>query len=286
MTTHAVTGATGQLGRLVVTELLERGTSPADVVALVRTPSKAADLAALGVQVREADYDRPETLAPALAGVDALLLVSGSDIGQRERQHRAVVDAAVAAGVQRVVYTSVLRADSTELPVAPEHVATEELLRASGLPTTVLRNGWYTENYASTLDQARATGSVTSATGGASIAAAARADYAAAAAAALLDASTAGRTYELGGTPFTYDDLAAALSEVLGREVRHRAVGADELAGGLRAAGLDEGLVGFLVAVDTATARGALDTDPAPLAQLAGRPSTPLVDVLRAAAQG
>jgi len=286
MTTYAVTGATGQLGRLVVTELLGRGTSPADVVALVRSPQKASDLAAQGVTVREADYDRPETLAPALAGVDALLLVSGSDIGQRERQHRAVVDASVAAGVQRVVYTSVLRADSTELPVAPEHVVTEELLRASGLPTTVLRNGWYTENYASTLDQARATGTVTSATQGAPIAAAARADYAAAAAGALLDPSTAGRTYELGGTPFTYDDLATALAEVLGREVRHQRVSADELAAGLRAAGLDEGLVGFLVAVDTATARGALDTDPGPLAELAGRPSTPLLDVLRAAARG
>jgi NAD(P)H dehydrogenase (quinone) len=286
MTTHAVTGATGQLGRLVVAELLERGASPADVVALVRTPSKAADLAALGVQVREADYDRPETLATALAGVDALLLVSGSDIGQRERQHGAVIDAAVSAGIGRVVYTSVLRAGSTDLPVAPEHVATEELLRTSGLPTTLLRNGWYTENYASTVDQARATGTVTSATGGAPVAAAARADYAAAAAAALLDPSTAGRTYELGGTPFTYDDLAAALTEVVGRPVQHRAVSTDELAAGLRAAGIDEGLVGFLVAVDAATARGALDTDPTPLAELAGRPSTPLADVLRAAAQG
>lgn len=285
MTTYAVTGATGQLGRLVVEELLARGTTPADVVALVRSPQKASDLAAQGVTVREADYDRPETLAPALAGVDALLLVSGSDIGQRERQHRAVVDAAVAAGVGRVVYTSVLRADTTDLPVAPEHVVTEELLRTSGLPTTLLRNGWYTENYASVIGQARATGVITSATGGAPVAAAARTDYAAAAAAALLDPSTAGRTYELGGTPFTYDDLAVALTEVLGRPVQHQAVSADELAAGLRSAGLDEGLAGFLVAVDGATARGALDTDPAPLAELAGRPSTPLVDVLRGLAQ-
>lgn len=283
MTTYAVTGATGHLGRLVVAELLARGTSPADVVALVRDPAKAADLATRGVQVREADYDRPATLAPALAGVDALLLISGSAIGQRERQHAAVIDAAVAAGVQRIAYTSVLRADSTDLPVAPEHVATEALLRASGLPTTLLRNGWYTENYLGLVGQAEATGSISSATRGARVSPAARADLAVAAVASLLDGSTAGRTYELGGPSFTMDELAAALAEVLGRPVAHHDVTPEQLAQGLAAAGLDEGTAGFLVAVDVATAGGALEVSSADLEELLGRPATPLLDVLRAA---
>lgn len=283
MPTYAITGATGQFGRLAVAELLRRGAAPADVVALVRDPAKAADLAASGVDVREADYDRPETLEPALAGVDALLFVSGSAVGQRERQHSAVVEAAKASGVGRLVYTSVLRADSTDLPVAPEHVATERLLAASGIPTTLLRNGWYTENYVGLLGQAEATGSIASATRGAAVSPATRADLAAAAVTALLDESTAGRTFELGGPSFTMDELAAAFSRALGREVSHHEVSPEELAAGLRAAGLDEGTAGFLVAVDVATADGALEGSTSDLEELLGRPATSLDDALRAA---
>ncbi|TNM70006.1 SDR family oxidoreductase [Streptomyces sp. NP160] len=283
MPTYAVTGATGPFGHHAVEELLRRGTAPGDVVALVRNPARAADLAERGVVVREFDYDRPETLAPALAGVDALLLVSGSAIGQRERQHGAVIDAAVAAGVGRIAYTSVLRADSTDLPVAPEHVATERLLAASGIPTALLRNGWYTENYAGLLGQAEATGSIASATRGASVSPATRADLAAAAAAALLDETSAGRTYELGGPSFTLDELAAASSRVLGREVVHHEVTPEQLSEGLVAAGLDEGTAGFLVAVDVATAGGALQVDTADLQELLGRPATGLDKALRAA---
>ncbi|MBP7568025.1 MAG: NAD(P)H-binding protein, partial [Burkholderiaceae bacterium] len=143
----AITGATGQLGRLVIQSLLRRGVAAADLIAAVRTPAKAADLAALGVQVRQADYTRPDTLATALQGVDRLLLISSSEVGQRTAQHRAVIDAAKSAGVKLVAYTSLLRADTSPLGLAAEHVATEALLRESGLPTVLLRNGWYTENY-------------------------------------------------------------------------------------------------------------------------------------------
>ncbi|MGQ7295234.1 NAD(P)H-binding protein [Quadrisphaera sp. KR29] len=283
MPTYAVTGATGPFGRHAVEELLRRGTAPGDVVALVRDPARAADLAARGVVVREADYDRPETLEPALDGVDALLFVSGSAVGQRERQHGAVVEAARAAGVARVAYTSVLRADSTDLPVAPEHVATERLLAASGIPATLLRNGWYTENYAGLLGQAEATGSVSSATRGARVSPATRADLAAAAVSALLDEGTTGRTFELGGPAFTMDELAAAFSQVLGREVVHHDLTPAELGAALTGAGLDEGTAGFLVAVDVAAAGGALEVSTADLEELLGRPATPLADALRAA---
>ena len=147
MTTYAVTGATGHLGRLAIDALLERGTAAADVVAIVRTPAKAADLAQRGVTVRVGDYARPETLPAALADVDVLLLVSGNEVGQRVAQHAAVIDAAKRAGVARIVYTSLLRADSSQIVLAPEHKATEQLLHSAGLPFTILRNGWYLLNY-------------------------------------------------------------------------------------------------------------------------------------------
>lgn len=283
MPTYAVTGATGPFGRHAVEELLRRGTAPGDVVALVRDPARASDLVERGVAVREFDYDRPETLAPALSGVDALLFVSGSAVGQRERQHGAVIDAAKAAGVGRVAYTSVLRADSTDLPVAPEHAATERLLAASGIPTALLRNGWYTENYVGLLGQAEATGTISSATRGASVSPATRADLAEAAVSALLDEGSAGRTYELGGPSFTLDDLAAAFSRVLGRDVVHRETPPEQLTAALTAAGLDAGTAGFLVAVDVATAGGALEVSTADLEELLGRPATGLDAALAAA---
>ncbi len=283
MTTYAVTGATGHLGRLVIEELLARGVPAADVVAVVRNPGKATDLAAHGVQVREGDYDRAETLPAALAGVDRLLLVSGSEVGRRVPQHTAVIEAAKAAGVQRVAYTSLLKADSTTLPIAAEHVATEQVLRESGLPFTVLRNGWYTENYTGQMDQYLATGEIVGATGGGRVSAATRADYAAAAAAALLAEDADGVVHELGGPAVTFDDLAAALTEVTGTPVVHRDVPVDQLVAGLQQAGLDEGTAGFVAAIDVSIAGGALHTDSDDLARLLGRPATPLVDAVRAA---
>lgn len=283
MSTFAVTGATGHLGTLVIDELLSRGVPAADVVAVVRSAEKAAPLAARGVDVRVADYADPAALVTALAGVDTLLLISGSEVGQRISQHRAVIEAAKTAGVGRIAYTSVLRADSTPLALAPEHKATEELLQASGVPFTLLRNGWYTENYTAQIGQYLAQGAIVAAAGDGRIAAATRADFAAAAAAVLVGDGHAGAVYELGGTPFSLKELAAAITEVTGVEVAYSPVSSEELVGILTEVGLDEGTARFVAALDEATARGDLDTDSTDLADLIGRPTTPLVDAIRAA---
>jgi NAD(P)H dehydrogenase (quinone) len=256
MTTYAVTGATGHLGRLVVAELLARGVPGNDVVALARTPEKAADL---GADVRRADYADPTTLHAALQGVDVLLLVSGSEVGKRVPQHTAVIEAAKTAGVGRVGYTSIANADRSTNPLVPEHKATEELLRASGLPFTIFRNNWYLENYTGQVPQYLAQGEVLGLDGEARIGAATRADMAGAIAAALLDDSTTGATFELSGPPITLSEIAATVTELTGTKVAYRNVTADELAGVLRGAGLDDGTVGFVVGLEESVARGDLD---------------------------
>jgi NAD(P)H dehydrogenase (quinone) len=283
MTTYAVTGASGPFGRHAVADLIESGVAPSEIVALVRTPSKVADLAEQGVPVRTADYSAPETLPAALAGVDTLLLVSGSEVGQRITQHRNVIDAAKAAGVSRIVYTSVLRADTTELVLAPEHKATEEALRTSGVAFTVLRNGWYIENYLGQIDQYRATGEIVGTAGNGRIAGATRADYAAAAASAMLGEGHENAVYELGGSPFTMNDVAAAISAATGATIVYRDVTPEELTAILEGARLDAGTAGFVTALDVATERGDLFTDSGDLQRLLGRDSTPLVEAVAAA---
>ncbi len=283
MTTYAVTGATGHLGALVLEALLERGVPAADLVAVARTPSKAAGFAARGGTVRAADYSRPETLPAALTGVDVLLLVSGSEVGQRVAQHTAVIEAAKAAGVGRIVYTSITRADTSQIVLAPEHKATEDLLRASGLAFTILRNDWYTENYTEQITDYLSRGAIVGAAGDGRIAAATRADYAAAAAVVMTEDGHSGATYELAGTPFTLKELAAEITEVSGSSVVYQDVTVSELVDVLKGAGLDEGTAGFVAALDEATARGDLDSDSDDLARLIGRPTTPLADAVRAA---
>ena len=283
MTTYAVTGATGHLGRLAVSELLARGVAASDVVAVVRAPEKAADLAERGVQVREGDYDRPQTLPAALAGVDRLLLVSGSEPGKRVPQHTAVIDAARAAGVQRLVYTSILHADTTANPLAPEHRATEEVLRASGIPATALRNGWYTENYTSQLDQYLERGEVLGATGSGRVSAATRADLAAAAVSALLADADPDPVYELGGPSFDFAELAATLTEVTGQQVTARDLPEAEYAAVLEQVGLDAGTAAFVASLDASIARGELETSSGDLERLLGRPATPLAEAVGAA---
>ena len=280
MTTYAVTGSTGHLGRLVVQELLARGVPATDVVALARTPENAA---ALGVPVRPLDYSDPATLPEALAGVDVLLLVSGSEVGKRLPQHTAVIEAAKAAGVQRVAYTSIANADHSANPLAPEHKATEDVLRASGLPFTILRDNWYLENYTGQLPQYLATGEVLGIDGDARIGAATRADMAVAITTALLDADTAGATFELSGPPITLAGLAETITEVTDAKVAYRDVTAEELTAILRGTGMDDATMAFVVALEESVARGDLDVRGDDLVRLLGRPATTLADALRAA---
>ncbi|GAA1405353.1 SDR family oxidoreductase [Catellatospora coxensis] len=277
-----ISGATGQLGRLVVAALLDRGVPAEQIVAGARDESRLADLAARGVRVARFDYDDPASLPAGLTEGDTLLLVSGSEVGRRVAQHQAVIAAATAAGVARLAYTSVLNAADSPLPVAPDHVATERAIRASGLPFTLLRNGWYTENYAPALVQARAAGVVLSSAGDGRVASATRADYAAATAAALTGDGHEGAVYELSGDrAWDFDELAAAFATVLGRDVVYRRVSSDEHLKLLTEAGLDAGTAGFLVAVDRDIADGALALTTGDLSRLAGRPTTALVDALR-----
>jgi NAD(P)H dehydrogenase (quinone) len=277
----AVTGATGHFGHLVIEHLLARGTAPAGIVALVRDPGRADDLATKGVTVRAFDYDQPTSAA--LAGVDSLLLVSGTAFGRRFEQHRAVIDAAKAAGVARVLYTSAPGADASINPVAPEHKATEEYLATSGVPFVVLRNGWYHENYLPTLQTAAQTGEVLTAAGDGRVASAARGDLAEAAA-VVLGGQETGRTYELtGDVAWSFEELAADLSSVLGREIVAHHVSTAEEARLLIEAGLDAGTIGFVTGVDAAIAAGELGRVNGELSTLIGHPTAPIVDTLRSA---
>jgi len=283
MPTYAITGASGHLGHLAVQQLLNRDVPASDVVAVVRTRGKAADLAERGVQVREADYSRPETLGAALAGVDRLLLVSSSEPGQRVAQHTNVIEAAQTAGVARIVYTSILNADDTTNPLAGEHQESERALREAGVTFTLLRNGWYTENYTDQLDQYLARGEILGAADCGRISAASRQDYAAAAAAALLQDEEGNRTYELGGPAFDLSALARVIGEVTGTTVTYRDVPVEEYASWLQEAGLDEASAHVVAALDASIAHGDLETDSQDLAHLLGRPATPLADVVCAA---
>lgn len=283
MSTYAVTGATGHLGALAIEALLEREVPARDLFAVARTPGKAADLAARGITVRAGDYSKPETLPTALAGVDVLLLVSSSEMGQRAEQHAAVIEAAKAAGVGRIVYTSLTRADTSRIVLAPEHNATEQLLRKSGLAFTILRNNWYTENYTDQIADYLTRGAIVGAVADGRIAAATRADYAAAAAVVMTEDGHSGTTYELAGTPFTLKELAAEITEISGTSVEYQDVSVAELVDILKGAGLDDGTAGYVAALDEAAARGDLDIDSNDLARLIGRPSTPLADAVHAA---
>ncbi|MFE4949995.1 SDR family oxidoreductase [Leifsonia sp. NPDC056665] len=275
--TIVVTGATGHLGRLTVDALLDRGVPAADIRALGRSAERLAPLATRGVQTAVIDFGKPETLDAAFAGADALLLVSGSEVGQRIPQHRNAIDAAVRAGVGRIVYTSAPHADDTDLVLAPEHAETEKLLAASGLPVTVLRNNWYTENYVGQLDVASATGELVGSAATGRVASASRKDYAEAAAVVLTTDGHDGAVYELAGdVAWTFDDLAAAIGELLGRPVAYRSVTPEEHGAALREAGVDEGTAGFVVALDGNIRDGALADATGTLSELIGRPTTPL----------
>ncbi len=275
--TIAITGATGQLGRLVIEKLKTR-TAPSNIVALVRSPAKAADL---GIAARAADYAKPETLASALAQVDTLLLISSSEVGQRAQQHRNVIEAAKKAGVKHIVYTSLLHADTSVLNLAEEHIATEQMLKASGIVHTILRNGWYTENYTGSVPGALSGGAFFGSAGDGKISSAARADYAEAAAIVLTSPGHEGKTYELAGdAAYTLTDLAAEISRQSGKAIPYKNLPEADYAAALIGYGLPEGFARAIASWDIGASKGALFEDGRQLSGLIGRPTTPLSKVV------
>ena len=270
--TIAVTGATGQLGRLVVDKL--KAKTGEAIVALVRSPASARGL---GVAVREADYAKPATLEAALAGVDVLLFISSSEIRERAAQHHNVIEAAKAAEVKRIVYTSLLHADVSPMSLGVEHRATETELKASGIPHAILRNGWYTENHAASIDGALAGGAVIGSAANGKFSCATRADYAEAAVTALAGTGHDGKTYELAGDhAYTLWDFAAEVSRQTGRIIPYRNLPIAEYATALAGFGLPEAIAKAVAGWDADAADGALFDNSRQLSALIGRPTTPL----------
>lgn len=279
----AITGATGQLGRLVVGKLKEK-VSTDNIVALVRSPQKAADLK---VEAREADYDNPETLERALKGINTLLLISGSEVGKRAEQHQNVIDAAKKTGVSRIVYTSILHADTSSISLADEHRATEAALKDSDIPYTILRNGWYTENYTGSIPGALAGGAFIGSAGDGRIASAARADFADAAVAVITSEGHEGKVYELAGDEaFTLSDLAAEVSRQTGKDIPYKNLPEAEYATILTSFGLPEGLAQAIASWDVAASQGALFDDSHQISALIGHPTTPMSDTVADALKG
>ena len=286
-----VTGATGQLGGLII-DMLSKTRPATEIAGLVRegegrAPSKADQITARGVQTRRGDYDDTASLRCAFAGIERLLFISSSTMEGRVAQHRNVVEAARAAGVSLIAYTSVLHADRSPLGLAEDHRQTEALLAASGTPYVLLRNGWYTENYMAGLPAALAHGALLGAAGEGRIASAARADYAAAAAAVLLSGEDqAGRTYELAGDQaYTLAELAADVSRQTGREIAYRDLLEADYKAALLGAGLPPGLAALVSDSDAGAAKGALFDDGGDLSRLIGRPTTPWTESVSQALQ-
>ncbi|GAA2891555.1 NAD(P)H-binding protein [Streptomyces mexicanus] len=280
-----VTGATGHLGRHVVEQLLEK--VPAEqITAVVRTPEKAADLARRGVRIAVADYNAPQTFDGLFAAGDRVLLISGNEFDKgRVQQHRVVIDAAKAAGAALLAYTSA--PSSLKAALADDHRATEEALLASGLPYTLLRNGWYHENYTENLAPVLEHHAVVAAAGEGRVSSASRADYAAAAVAVLTGEGHENRAYELGGdTAWSFAEYAAELSRQTGEEIVYNAVTPEALTGILTGAGLPEPLAAIFAGVDASIEKGELEVTSGDLARLIGRPTTPLADAIAAALKG
>ena len=272
-----ITGATGHLGRLVVEQLLAACVPAGDIIATGRATDKIKDLADRGVQVRAVDFADPAAVRAAVADADRVLLVSAMDPGARVAQHRNVLDAAREAGTGLVAYTSIVNAGTTTIRLAADHQATEQLLRASGVPSVLLRNSWYHENYTDRLPAFLAQGAIPGSAGEGRISAAARADYAAAAVRVLTTDGHAGRAYELGSDePFTLAQLAAEISAQSGKTVRYVDLPEVEFARALAAHGVPPVMADILAETNTAVAHGALYTGSGDLSRLIGRPATTL----------
>ena len=278
----AITGATGQLGHLVLQNLLKT-TAASQIVAIVRNPAKAEALSQQGIVVRQADYTDEAAFTAALQGVDKLLLISSSEVGQRTPQHRNVIHAAKAAGVKFIAYTSLLHADKSPLGLHVEHVETEKMLADSGIPYALLRNGWYTENYLASAPPALEHGVFIGAAGDGKIASATRADYAEAAARVIAEEGHAGKVYELAGDEaWTLSELAAALSKQSGKNVVYQNLSEADFAAALKSVGLPAGLADMLADSDVGAAKGGLFDDSRTLSKLIGRPTTPLAESIKA----
>lgn len=269
----AITGATGQLGRLVINKLKEK--IPTDnMIALSRSVEKAKGLE---VEVREFDYEKPAMLKPALKGVDTLLLISASEIGKRFSQHKHIIEAAKPAGIKWIVYTSLLRTDNTSLDIGTEHKVTEKFLKESGIPFTILRNGWYTENYTSSVPGAIRGGALMGCAGNGKISGAARADYADAAVAVLTGKNHQGKIYELAGDNFfTLSDLAAEISRQTGKNIPYKNLSEKDYASALKNFGVPEEFAKVIAGWDTAASKNDLFDDSHQLSRLTGKATTPL----------
>ena len=278
----AITGATGQLGHHVIEQLLK--TVPASqIVAIVRNPAKAGALSQQGIDVRQADYADQAAFTSALQGVEKLLLISSSEVGQRAPQHQNVINAAKAAGVKFIAYTSLLHADTSPLGLHVEHVATEKALAESGIPFTLLRNGWYTENYLASAPPALEHGVFIGSAGDGKIASVTRADYAAAAAKVIAEEGHAGKVYELAGdNAWTLNELAAELSKQSGKSVKYQNLSEADFSAALKSVGLPAGLAEMLADSDTGASKGGLFDDSHTLSALIGRPTTPLAESVKA----
>ncbi|WP_333499753.1 SDR family oxidoreductase [Kluyvera sp. CHPC 1.2972] len=277
----AITGATGQLGQHVIANLLNT-TAASQLVAVVRNPAKAEALSQKGIVVRQADYGDEAALIKALQGVDKLLIISSSEVGQRAPQHRNIINAAKAAGVKFIAYTSLLHADASPLGLHVEHVETEKMLADSGIPYALLRNGWYTENYLASAPPALEHGVFIGAAGEGKIASATREDYAAAAARVIAEEGHAGKVYELAGDHgWTLSELAAELAKQSGKKVVYQNLSQADFAAALKSVGLPAGLADMLADSDVGASKGGLFDDSHTLSKLIGRPTTPLAESVK-----
>lgn len=279
----AVTGASGHLGRLVIETLLAENIPADRIVAVVRDPQKASDFAARGVEVRPGDYTQPETLDAAFEGVERLLLVSSNEVGQRYSQHKNAVEAARQAGVKFIAYTSIPKVDVSEMQLAAEHRATEQIIRDSGIAFAFLRNSWYFENYTDQLPSTLEHGAVFGSAGQGRVSAASRADYAAAAA-VLIASDGENKVYELGGdTAFTLTELATEISKQTKREIVYRDLPVEQYAQAIIGAGFPEPVARVLADADLGIKRGDLLVDSGDLSRLTGRPTTTLAEAVATA---
>ena len=279
----AITGATGQLGNLVIEQLLQL-TAAQNIVALVRKIDKAEHFKVQGIEPREFDYDHPETLVPALLGIDKLLLISANEIGRRTPQHQAVIDAAKVAGVPYLAYTSLLRADTSPLGLAQEHRETEKLIQDSGITYTFLRNNWYSENYLAGVAHTIEIGTLFGAAQDGRISSASRIDYAEAAAKVLTSTGHENKTYELAGSEsFSLSDLATFIGQAVNKDIIYQNLSAEEYTQGLTQAGLPAGLVDVIVDADIQTIQGAMYSASKDLEQLIGHKTTSIQDAIKAA---